>query len=803
MPLLPFCGMIHPFNLQSAGIPETHEMSLKTTAWMFYHIMEFWKLLRQERIKSGSTSSAPLTSFLHRRLYNSCRLPGETMDTVWSAFKTYKEGSCPSHSIVLCRGRIFMFDCVDEEGEILTPLEFFALFTAIREEVARDGGEPGAGVAVLTSDNRTNWAINRKKLMELTENNRKVLELIESAVAAINLDDQQPSDYTEVVADIMGGDLEQRWADKSLNYVSFANGKIGCAGEHTCFDGTIAVHLSAFLLESLSSGVEPNWSNVQPLRKSPVELIFDLDDNLRTEITRMKSTARQHKLACGVDYSHFMDFGKEAIKPCKIHPDAFIQLALLLTYHRLHGEFAPTYETALMRNYYKGRTETVRSCSEDAVKWIKCMVDAEVSIPTKAKLFRIAAKRQTQLMNDARSGRGIDRHLFALWCIAYENGFEIPKLYDDPLYSRSGGGGNFILSTSTLGFSVCGGCVAPMCLDEGELLTPLQFFALFTAIREEVARDGGKPGAGVAVLTSDNRTNWAINRKKLMELTENNRKVLELIESAVAAINLDDQQPSDYTEVVADIMGGDLEQRWADKSLNYVSFANGKIGCAGEHTCFDGTIAVHLSAFLLESLSSGVEPNWSNVQPLRKSPVELIFDLDDNLRTEITRMKSTARQHEAIKPCKIHPDAFIQLALLLTYHRLHGEFAPTYETALMRNYYKGRTETVRSCSEDAVKWIKCMVDAEVSIPTKAKLFRIAAKRQTQLMNDARSGRGIDRHLFALGGGGNFILSTSTLGFSVCGGCVAPMCLDGYGTFYNILPNSIILITTVYNEILFS
>ncbi|XP_055676749.1 peroxisomal carnitine O-octanoyltransferase [Lutzomyia longipalpis] len=465
MPLLPFCGMIHPFNLQSAGIPETHEMSLKTTAWMFYHIMEFWKLLRQERIKSGSTSSAPLTSFLHRRLYNSCRLPGETMDTVWSAFKTYKEGSCPSHSIVLCRGRIFMFDCVDEEGEILTPLEFFALFTAIREEVARDGGEPGAGVAVLTSDNRTNWAINRKKLMELTENNRKVLELIESAVAAINLDDQQPSDYTEVVADIMGGDLEQRWADKSLNYVSFANGKIGCAGEHTCFDGTIAVHLSAFLLESLSSGVEPNWSNVQPLRKSPVELIFDLDDNLRTEITRMKSTARQHKLACGVDYSHFMDFGKEAIKPCKIHPDAFIQLALLLTYHRLHGEFAPTYETALMRNYYKGRTETVRSCSEDAVKWIKCMVDAEVSIPTKAKLFRIAAKRQTQLMNDARSGRGIDRHLFALWCIAYENGFEIPKLYDDPLYSRSGGGGNFILSTSTLGFSVCGGCVAPMCLD--------------------------------------------------------------------------------------------------------------------------------------------------------------------------------------------------------------------------------------------------------------------------------------------------------------------------------------------------
>ncbi|XP_059610201.1 peroxisomal carnitine O-octanoyltransferase isoform X1 [Phlebotomus argentipes] len=464
MPLLPFCGMIHPFNLPSAGIPETPEMALKTTAWMFHHIIEFWKLLRQERVKSGSTSAAPLTSFLHRRLYNSCRLPGEKMDSIWSAFKTEKEGDCPSHSIILYQGRMFVFDCVDEKGDILSPQQYLAVFTAVKDIVTREK-KPGDCVGVLTSDDRTNWAVNRKRLLDMSSNNRKVLELIDSGVVVINLDDQCPSDYSEAVADIMGGDLVQRWSDKSLNYVSFANGKIGCVGEHTCFDGTIAVHLSSFLLESLSSGPEPDWKDAKPLQKPPIELIFDLDECLRDEITRMKTVARKHKLAVGVDYSQFMDFGKEVIKAEKIHPDSFVQLALLLTFHRIHGQFAPTYETALMRNYYRGRTETVRSCSEDAVKWIKCMVDAEASIPAKVKLFKVAAKRQTQLMNDARSGRGIDRHLFALWCIAYENGFEIPKLYDDPLYSRSGGGGNFILSTSTLGFNVCGGCVAPMCLD--------------------------------------------------------------------------------------------------------------------------------------------------------------------------------------------------------------------------------------------------------------------------------------------------------------------------------------------------
>jgi carnitine O-octanoyltransferase len=68
-------------------------------------------------------------------------------------------------------------------------------------------------------------------------------------------------------------------------------------------------------------------------------------------------------------------------------------------------------------------------------------------------------------MNDARKGNGFDRHLFGLWCIANENGIPIPEFYDDPLYAGSGGGGNFVLSTSTLGYSINVGFVAPMVQD--------------------------------------------------------------------------------------------------------------------------------------------------------------------------------------------------------------------------------------------------------------------------------------------------------------------------------------------------
>lgn len=124
------------------------------------------------------------------------------------------------------------------------------------------------------------------------------------------------------------------------------------------------------------------------------------------------------------------------MKSQKIHPDSWIQTALLLAYYRLHGTFAPTYETAMMRHYYKGRTETCRSCSTDSVNFIKAMENPQEETIVKAKLFRAAANRQTELMNEARKGKGVDRHLFGLWCAAYDQGLPVPELYDDPLYSK-------------------------------------------------------------------------------------------------------------------------------------------------------------------------------------------------------------------------------------------------------------------------------------------------------------------------------------------------------------------------------
>ncbi len=65
------------------------------------------------------------------------------------------------------------------------------------------------------------------------------------------------------------------------------------------------------------------------------------------------------------------EWGKGFIKKCRISPDAFIQIALQLAYFRDAGCFVQTYEASMTRLYLWGRTETVRSCTQETVKIVQ------------------------------------------------------------------------------------------------------------------------------------------------------------------------------------------------------------------------------------------------------------------------------------------------------------------------------------------------------------------------------------------------------------------------------------------------
>ena len=59
--------------------------------------------------------------------------------------------------------------------------------------------------------------------------------------------------------------------------------------------------------------------------------------------------------------------GKGFVKKCKLSPDGFIQAALQLAYYRdSSGHLPLTYEATMTRLYLGGRTETVRSLTDES-----------------------------------------------------------------------------------------------------------------------------------------------------------------------------------------------------------------------------------------------------------------------------------------------------------------------------------------------------------------------------------------------------------------------------------------------------
>ena len=88
------------------------------------------------------------------------------------------------------------------------------------------------------------------------------------------------------------------------------------------------------------------------------------------------------------------EYGKGFIKKTRVSPDAYIQMVLQLTFRRVRrvthfwikilfqnqGRFCLTYEASMTRLYREGRTETVRSCSNDSVAFVNAMLDANATV---------------------------------------------------------------------------------------------------------------------------------------------------------------------------------------------------------------------------------------------------------------------------------------------------------------------------------------------------------------------------------------------------------------------------------------
>uniref|UniRef100_A0A8C2X403 Peroxisomal carnitine O-octanoyltransferase n=1 Tax=Cyclopterus lumpus TaxID=8103 RepID=A0A8C2X403_CYCLU len=442
--------------------PPEEGTQLQRASISTWHALQYWNLIRTERLHPQKSGKIPLDMDQFRMLFSTCKVPGVKKDTIRNYFKTEREGPCPSHLVVICRGRIFTFDAVCD-GQILTPPELLRQLSYVKE--CCDGEPEGDGVAALTSEERTRWALAREHLINIDPHNDTILETIQSSLFVISLDETKPystpENYTNLTVEALTGNPTIRWGDKSYNSLSFADGTFGISCDVSLY--VLDVQPVSHVFRSRCSRCS-SWKGSDTVRPAPrpEELVFTVDEKILSDIRHAKQQYLESTQDLQMVCYAFTAFGKAAIKQKKLHPDTFVQLAKQLAYQKMHKRPGSCYETAMTRMFYHGRTETMRPCTQEAVNWCNAMMDPTCDVDTKRKAMMLALVKHNTLMAEAEKGKGFDRHLLGLYLIAKEEGRPTPELFMDPLYAKSGGGGNFVLSTSLVGYTTILGAVAPM-----------------------------------------------------------------------------------------------------------------------------------------------------------------------------------------------------------------------------------------------------------------------------------------------------------------------------------------------------
>ncbi|XP_025727433.1 carnitine O-palmitoyltransferase 2, mitochondrial isoform X2 [Callorhinus ursinus] len=382
----------------------------------------------------------PLDMSQYFRLFNSTRLPRPIRDELVTDEKA-------RHLLVLRKGHFYVFDVLDQDGNIVSASEIQAHLKYILSD---NSPAPAFPLAYLTTENRDVWAELRQKLV--SGGNEETLRKVDSAVFCLCLDDFPMKDLVHLSHNMLHGDGTNRWFDKSFNLIIAKDGAAALHFEHAWGDGVAVLRLlNEMFKDSIQAPAVSPQS--QPARTdSPAavqKLNFKLNDALKTGISTAKEKFDAIVKTLTINFIQFRRGGKEFLKKQKLSPDSVAQLAFQMAFLRQYGQTVATYESCSTAAFKHGRTETIRPASIFTKRCSEAFVrePSQHSTGELQQMMAECSKYHGQLTKEAAMGQGFDRHLFALRYLAAAKGIVLPELYLDPAYGQIN---HNILSTSTL-----------------------------------------------------------------------------------------------------------------------------------------------------------------------------------------------------------------------------------------------------------------------------------------------------------------------------------------------------------------
>jgi carnitine O-acetyltransferase len=372
----------------------------------------------------------------------------------------------------MCRGQFYWFDVLDaNHDQIMTEKDIamnLEVILADAEQTPIQEAAKGA-LGVLSTENRKVWSGLRDILTkDEHSNNAEALNIVDTALFVLCLDDTEPHSMSDLCANMLCGTNEvekgvqvgtctNRWYDK-LQIIVCKNGSAGINFEHTGVDGhTVLRFASDVYTDTILrfartiNGQAPSlWATTSPdpskrdprsfgdVSPTPRKLEWDMAPELSIAIrfaeSHLADLLQQHEF----QVLDFKGYGKNFITSMGFSPDAFVQMAFQAAYYGLYGQVVNTYEPAMTKAFLHGRTEAIRTVTNETVDFLKTFW-ADNPAEEKVNSLRKAAEKHTATTKECSKGQGQDRHLYALYTLWQRSFDEVPISADNSVEDGSNG----------------------------------------------------------------------------------------------------------------------------------------------------------------------------------------------------------------------------------------------------------------------------------------------------------------------------------------------------------------------------
>lgn len=344
-------------------------------------------------------------------MFGVTRLPGLPTDSLVHAPHPHPT----NYVVVSAKDHVYKLSVLNKDASEQVSLETIeADLWSIAEDAAfRPTGE---GVGALSGDARDTWTAAREHLLALDPKNRASVTAIEDSLFAVSIDDftVESDEYVTSSPETRTPDLDahirygsssagtgrNRWWDKGVSIAFENNGRGTMIGEHSPCDALIPSIVADY---ALAEGVTEGPSMKGKGSTSIERLEWVLDDKARSDIDKAVATIGELAQDSDGKMLWYDEYGVEWIKKtgmlaqdtvhcdlklikgldhysAKQSPDAYLQMALQLAFHKDQGAPVATYETASTRLFKHGRTDVIRTLSEDSWRWVQAMREGKEEV---------------------------------------------------------------------------------------------------------------------------------------------------------------------------------------------------------------------------------------------------------------------------------------------------------------------------------------------------------------------------------------------------------------------------------------